>query len=58
MNNEKTVEGKVTSWGVRLAVPAPIIKGIGLVVGNEVEWELEDREGKMVAVLSKREIKE
>jgi hypothetical protein len=54
MNNEKKVEGRVTSWGVRLAVPAGIIKGIGLVLEDEVEWALEERDGKMVAVLSKK----
>jgi hypothetical protein len=57
MNNEKTVEGKVTSWGVRLAVPAPIIKGIGLVVGNEVEWEIKEVGGKKAAILMKKEEK-
>jgi hypothetical protein len=55
MNEEKKIEGRVTSWGVRIQVPAPVIKGIDLVVGDDVEWQIEQRKGKKVAVLSKKE---
>jgi len=55
MSEEKKIEGKVTAWGVRIQVPAPVIKGIGLVVGDEVLWAIEVRHGKRVAVLQKKE---
>ena len=55
MTEEKKIEGKVTSWGVRIQVPAPVIKGIGLVVGDEVLWTIEERHGKKVALLQKKE---
>lgn len=58
MNEKDTIGGKVTSWGVRIQVPAPVIKGIGLEVGDEVEWTIEEVGGKKVAVLSKKENKE
>jgi hypothetical protein len=32
MDKEKRIEGRVTAWGLRLAVPAGVIKGIGLVL--------------------------
>ena len=51
---EKKIEGKVTAWGLRLAVPAGVIKGIGLVLQDEVEWQIEERDGEKVAVLSKK----
>lgn len=54
MNDEK-IEGRVTAWGLRLAVPAPVIKGIGLVLQDDVEWTIEERKGIKVAVLSKKE---
>jgi len=53
--NEKIIEGTVKSWGLRVAVPAPILKNIGVSVGDEVIWTLEERDGKTVAVLSKKE---
>ena len=55
MDEEKKIEGKVSSWGIRIQVPAPVIKGIGLVVGDDVEWTIEEKDGKKVAVLSKKE---
>ena len=55
MSEEKKIEGKVTAWGIRLQVPAPVIKGIGLVQGDKVLWAIEERHGKMVAVLQKKE---
>jgi len=56
--NEKGIEGgKVRSWGIRYQVPAPILKAISLSVGDEVLWTLEERDGKTVAVLSKKEDK-
>ena len=58
MSEEKKIEGKVTAWGVRIQVPAPVIKGIGLVVGDEVLWAIEVRHGKRVAVLQKKEERE
>jgi hypothetical protein len=56
MNEEKKIAGgKVKTWGIRYPVPALVLKGIGLNVGDEVEWEIEERKGKKVAVLSKKE---
>jgi antitoxin component of MazEF toxin-antitoxin module len=52
----KIAGGKVKTWGIRYPVPASVLKGIGLDVGDEVEWELEERDGKRVAVLSKQGI--
>ncbi|MBE9592838.1 MAG: hypothetical protein IMF19_05100 [Proteobacteria bacterium] len=58
MNEEKKIEGKVTAWGIRLQVPAPVLKGIGLAVDDKVSWTVEEVDGKKVAVLSKKENKE
>jgi hypothetical protein len=56
MENEKKIAGgKVKTWGIRYPVPAPVLKGIGLNVGDEVEWQIEERKGKKVAVLSRKE---
>ena len=56
MNEKKKIEGgKVKTWGIRYPVPAPVLKAIGLNVGDDVEWEIEERKGKKVAVLSKKE---
>ena len=57
MNGEK-IEGKVKSWGIRVQVPARFLTGIGLKVGDEIEWAIEERKGKKVAVLSKKEKRE
>lgn len=57
MSEEKKIEGKVTTWGVRIQVPAPVIKGIGLEVGDKVVWTIEEVGGKKVAVLGKKEEK-
>jgi bifunctional DNA-binding transcriptional regulator/antitoxin component of YhaV-PrlF toxin-antitoxin module len=57
MDEEKKIEGKVSSWGIRIQVPAPIIKGIGLVVGDEVVWKVEEVGGKKAAILMKKEVK-
>jgi bifunctional DNA-binding transcriptional regulator/antitoxin component of YhaV-PrlF toxin-antitoxin module len=56
MKNEKKIEGKVSSWGVRIQVPAPVIKGIGLEVGDEVLWTIEEVGGKKAAILRKKEV--
>ena len=56
MNEEKKIEGKVTTWGVRIQVPAPVIKGIGLEVGDEVVWTIEEVGGKKAAILMKKEV--
>lgn len=53
MNDEKKIVGRVTAWGIRLQVPAGIIKGIDLVVEDKVVWAVEERDGKKVAILSK-----
>jgi bifunctional DNA-binding transcriptional regulator/antitoxin component of YhaV-PrlF toxin-antitoxin module len=57
MNEKEKIGGKVTSWGVRIQVPAPVIKGIGLEVGDEVEWQIEEVGGKKAAILMKKEVK-
>ena len=57
MKGEEKIQGTVKSWGTRLSVPAGILKGIGLVLQDDVEWDLEERKGKKVAVLSKKEEK-
>lgn len=51
----KAIVGTVKSWGLRYAVPAPILKAIGVDVGDEVEWTLEERKGKKIAILQKKE---
>jgi len=59
MSEEKKIAGgKVKTWGIRYPVPAHVLKGIGLDVGDKVEWEIEERKGKKVAVLSKKEASE
>jgi len=56
MKEEKKISGgKVKSWGIRYQVPAWVLKNIGLEVGEEVEWEIKEVDGKKVAVLSKKE---
>ena len=50
---ENKISGKATAWGLRLSVPAPILKGVGIQVGDEVEWSLGEREGKKIAILQK-----
>ena len=56
MTEQKNViGGKVTSWGIRLAVPSAVIKGIGLKVTDEVMWSLGERDGKPIAILQKAE---
>jgi hypothetical protein len=47
------IRGKVKSWGLRLPVPAPILKGIGVGIGDEIVWSLGERNGKKVAILGK-----
>lgn len=54
---ESEVEGKVTAWGIRLQVPASILKQIGLTVGDDVSWIVKKQDGKKVAVLEKKEAK-
>jgi hypothetical protein len=54
MDKEKKIGGRITAWGLRLAVPAGVIKGMGLVLQDEVEWQIEERDGKKVAILSKK----
>ena len=58
MSEEKKIAGgKVKTWGIRYPVPAPVLKGIGLDVGDEVEWTIEEVGGKKAAILMKKEVK-
>ena len=52
---EKTISGKATAWGLRLSVPAPILKGIGIQVGDGVVWTIGEKDGKPIAILQKAE---
>lgn len=49
------MKGKIVSWGTRLTIPAPIIKEAGFAVGDDVIFEVEERNGKMVIVVQKKE---
>jgi len=51
----RKIRGKVTSWGQRLQVPAAVLHMLGLGVGDEVEWEIDERDGEKVAILRKKE---
>ena len=57
-NENKIAGGKIKSWGVRYSVPAPVLKRIGLGVGDDVEWSFGERDGKPIAILEKAETKE
>ncbi len=48
-------QGKVTSWGTRLVIPAPIIKKAGFVVGDDVLFDVEERNGKKIIIVQKKE---
>ena len=50
---EKKKESKVSAWGVRLVVPTECLRFLGLSVGDKVEWELIEREGKREVILRK-----
>ena len=50
----ESVEGRVTAWGVRLVVPAGILREMDLSVGDEVTWKVEERDGMKVAILEKK----
>ena len=52
---KKVIVGTAKSWGLRLAVPAPILKEIGIQVGDAVEWSFGERDGKKIAILQKKE---
>ena len=54
MSDENRLSGgKIKSWGVRYSVPAPVLKRIGLGVGDDVEWSFGERDGKQIAILEK-----
>ena len=47
------VKGIVGAWGLRLQVPAAVLRELGLRVGDPVLWSIEERHGKKFAMLSK-----
>ena len=51
--SEKTIKGTVKSWGLRVSVPADVLKGIGVQVGDNVVWSFGERDGKPIAILEK-----
>ncbi|MCD6148324.1 hypothetical protein J7J18_03035 [bacterium] len=52
------VEGKVTAWGLRLQVPAAILRELELDIGDDVEWVIEERNGEKVAILKRKSERE
>jgi len=51
MSDEKVEKAEVKAWGLRLQVPAAILRELGLSVGDKVVWEVEKRNGEKVAIL-------
>ncbi|MCW3140654.1 MAG: hypothetical protein N2V72_00520 [Methanophagales archaeon] len=53
--SEVSERGVVAAWGLRLQVPASILRALDLRVGDQVEWLIEERKGERVAILKKSE---
>lgn len=51
---EKKIEGKATAWGLRLQVPASILRELDIGVGDDVVWNIEKRGDINVAILRKK----
>ena len=47
------VKGIVAAWGLRLQVPAAVLRELGLRAGDPVLWSVEERNGKKYAILFK-----
>jgi len=52
---ENVIVGTAKSWGLRVAVPAPILRGIGVQVGDGVVWSFGERDGNKIAILERAE---
>ena len=47
--------GRAVAGGVRVYVPARVLRELGVQPGDEVVWRVERRDGKLVAVMEKKE---
>jgi len=48
---------KVKAIGIRMTVPATILRELGFELGDKAKWKIEEREGEKVAIMEKKKEK-